>query len=96
MNKGVTRFVVALASFVSACASSSGVIEIADNTYTITTSASPGRGGAPAAKRMAYQEASEVCEKRGLKLLMLNEQIESPTWTDGMAKASINFKCQGN
>ena len=82
-------FVTALA----ACANSSGILTTGLNTYTISTSASPGKGGIPAAKRIAYQEASEECSKRGLAVFTLSEKTASPTWTEGMASVELNFRC---
>lgn len=77
----------------AACANSSGVLEIGPDTFTISTSASPGKGGIPAAKRIAYQEATEECTRRGLKVFALSEKTSSPTWTEGMASMELNFRC---
>jgi len=90
--KSVITFAVALA--LTACASSSGVIKVGPDTFTISTSASPGKGGIPAAKRIAYQEASEECTRRGgLEVFTLSEKTSSPTWTEGMASMELNFRC---
>lgn len=78
---------------ITACANSSGVIKIGPDTFTISTSASPGKGGIPAAKRIAYQEASEECARRGLEVFALSEKAASPTWTEGMASMDLNFRC---
>jgi len=87
----VTIFVI---SALSACSSSSGVIKIGNNTFTISTSASPGKGGVPAAKRIAYKEANDECTRRdGLDVFTLSEKSSSPTWTEGMAKVELNFQC---
>ena len=88
---GATVFALALA----ACANSSGVLEIGPDTFTISTSASPGKGGIPAAKRIAYQEATAECNQRGLKVFALSEKTSSPTWTEGMASMELNFRCLG-
>ena len=78
----------------TACANSSGVVKIGPDTFTISTSASPGKGGIPAAKRIAYQEAGEECARRGgLEVLALSEKTASPTWTEGMASMELNFRC---
>lgn len=77
-----------------ACSNSSGVLKIGPDTFTISTSASPGKGGIPAAKRIAYQEAGEECARRGgLEVFALNEKTASPTWTEGMASMELNFRC---
>lgn len=80
--------------FLASCSSSSGVINIGADTFTISTSASPGKGGVPAAKQLAYQEASHECAKRGnLEVFTISEKASSPTWTDGMARMDLNFRC---
>lgn len=90
--KSVITILVALA--LTACASSSGVVKIGPDTFTISTSASPGKGGVPAAKRIAYQEAGEECARRGsLEVFTLSEKTSSPTWTNGMASMELNFRC---
>lgn len=83
----------AFAAVLTACSSSSGILKMGPDTYTISTSASPGRGGVPAAKRIAYQEASAECLSRGLEVFTLSEKTASPTWTEGMAKMDLNFRC---
>lgn len=47
----------------------------------------------PAAKKMAYQEAGEECSRRGMEVLTLNERSAGTTWTDGMAKTELTFRC---
>jgi len=84
---------IAAAFFLGGCANSSGVIKIGPDTFTISTSASPGKGGVPAAKRIAYQEAGEECSRRGLDVFTVSEKTASPTWTEGMASMELNFRC---
>lgn len=88
-------FIAAVAVALSAgCAVSSGVAKVGPNTFTITTSASPGRGGVPAAKRAAYEEAGAECNHRNaLEVFVLNETSSPPTWTEGMAIVKLNFRC---
>lgn len=88
-------FIAAVAVALSAgCAVSSGVAKVGPNTFTITTSASPGRGGVPAAKRAAYEEAGAECSHRNaLEIFVLNETSSPPTWTEGMAIVTLNFRC---
>ncbi len=76
------------------CSSSSGVLKVGPDTYTISTSASPGKGGIPAAKRIAYQEATAECVAKGnLEVFVLSEKSSSPTWTEGMSNVEVNFRC---
>lgn len=88
-----TTLIITITILLVACANSSGVLEIGPDTFTIATSASPGKGGIPAAKRIAYQEATDECTKRGLKVFALSEKTSSPTWTEGMASMELNFRC---
>jgi hypothetical protein len=84
---------VALVLF-AGCAVSSGVAKIGPDEFTVTTSASPGRGGVPAAKRAAYEEASSECSRRGPSEMFVKNEIASPpTWTEGMAIVTLNFRC---
>lgn len=81
------------ALLLSACANSSGVLKTGTDSFTISTSASPGRGGIPAAKKIAYQEANEECSRHGLEIFTVSEKAASPTWTEGMATMELNFRC---
>jgi len=87
------RIVLAVAVALAGCANSSGVMKVGPDTFTIATSASPGKGGIPAAKRIAYEEARAECSKRGLEVFALSEKASSPTWTEGMANMELNFRC---
>jgi len=94
MNSVIQAIIVISAIILlSACSRSSGVLKTRPDTFTISTSASPGRGGVPAARGIAYQEASEECSKRGLELSTISEKSTAPTWTEGMANMELNFKC---
>lgn len=86
-------FATGAAALLAGCANSSGVLKVGSNEFTVSTSASPGRGGVPAAKRIAYQEAAAECATRGLEVLALDETPASPTWTEGMARVDLQFKC---
>lgn len=86
-------FVVVSALVVAACSNSSGVLKMGPDTFSISTEASFGKGGIPAAKKIAYQEAGEECSKRGMEIFVLNERSAGTTFTDGMAKAELTFRC---
>lgn len=90
------RFVATVfALSLTACAHTSGVLQAGPETFTISTSASFGAGGVPAAKRQAYEEANAECTKRGLQVLTVAER-ETPQniWKDGMSHVDLDFKCQ--
>ena len=71
--------------------STSGVRRTDVDTYTVTVSASLGRGGIAAAKGMAYDAAGTQCGNR--KVQKLNETARGMTWTGGMAHVTLDFKC---
>ena len=78
---------------VAACSNSSGVLKMGPDTFSISTEASFGKGGIPAAKKIAYEEAAKECSKRGLEVFVLNERSAGTTFTDGMAKTDLTFRC---
>lgn len=84
---------IILTAVLGGCSNSSGVLKVGPDTFTISTSASPGKGGVPAAKRLAYQEAIAECTSCGLEVFMLSEKAGSPSWTEGMARMDLNFRC---
>lgn len=63
------------------------------DTFSIMTEASPGSGGITGEKKLAYQEASGECSKRGMEVFILNDRSVGTTFTDGMAKAELTFRC---
>ena len=85
---------LAVIAILSGCAHSSGTIKVGLDTYTISTSASLAKGGIPVAKRMAYEEAMEQCNKAGnTEIFTLSEKSNETTWTDGMYRFELNFRC---
>jgi len=89
---GIVTLISAL--LLVACSHSSGVIKVGPDTYTIATSASFGKGGIPAAKRIAYEEAAEQCKQKGdLEVFTLSEKSNGTTWVDGMFRFELNFRC---
>ncbi len=91
--KKLVFFIYFCAFTLTACSNSSGVLKMGPDTFSISTEASFGKGGIPAARRIAYKEAGEECSKRGLEVFVLNERSVGTTFTDGMAKAELTFRC---
>lgn len=79
----------------TACATSSGVLKTGPDTFAISTAASHGAGGIPAAKRSAYAQGAAECKARGKELVTVSEDDKPQTWTDGMARVELTFKCAG-
>jgi hypothetical protein len=75
------------------CASTSGVFKSGADTYTITSTASPGAGGSAKAKGAAYADAERECAKHGGSVNVVSENAKAPTWTDGMHTVDLIFKC---
>lgn len=78
----------------TACATSSGVLKTGPDTFSITTAASRGAGGVPAARQAAYDQGAAACKAQGLELVTVKEDAKPQTWTDGMARVELDFKCQ--
>lgn len=81
------------AALLAGCAHTTGAISSGQNTYTVTASASPGAGGVPKAKAMAYADAAKQCAPSGSQVATIAEKLSPPTWTEGMAIATVDFRC---
>jgi hypothetical protein len=79
---------------VAGCASTSGVFKSGPDTYTVTSTASPGAGGSAKAKGSAYADAERECSKRRAAVDVVSEKASSPTWTDGMHTVDLVFRCK--
>jgi hypothetical protein len=49
----------------TACASGTGILPAGPNTYTITETRAPVRGGGAEAERVALTEANDYCQQQG-------------------------------
>lgn len=78
----------------TACATSSGVLKTGPDTYSITTAASRGADGVAGARRAAYEQGAAACKAQGAELVTVKEDAKPQTFTDGMARVSLDFKCQ--
>lgn len=56
------------------CASSSGVMEMADGSYVISAKAAPVRGGTAGANALAYEEAQKFCGTANGRAVIVNQQ----------------------
>jgi hypothetical protein len=86
--------IVLIAVALAGCASSSGVLRSGPDSFTVSTSASPGAGGAGAAKKSAYDQANQECARQSKVIFVVNERASAPSWTDGMHTVDLAFKCQ--
>ena len=64
--------ILTTAFMLTACAQSSGVLNMGPDTYSVSVHAAPARGGVPGAQRLANEEASAACAAQGKELLVKN------------------------
>jgi hypothetical protein len=81
----------AFLALMTGCATSSGVLKMGPDTYSVSVSAAPARGGITGAKRMAYAEATQECEKQGKELLAVSE--ESGHDFPAAGRVDLTFRC---
>jgi hypothetical protein len=67
---------------VAGCTSSSGVLKVAPDTYTVSASSPTGIE----ARKIALTEANEYCSKLGREIVVTNEKVSSPS-------IDITFRC---
>ena len=60
------------ALLVSACATTSGVMEAEGGTYMISARAAPARGGTAGANAIAYEEAQKFCAAKGGRAIVVD------------------------
>ncbi len=69
----VAKLVVVSAALVlGGCATSSGVMDAGNGRYLISARASPIRGGATGAYKVAYGDAQEFCAKGGMHAVVVD------------------------
>lgn len=78
-------------SLAAGCAMSSGVVKMGADTYSVSVSAAPARGGISGAKRMAYAAATQECEKQGRELLTVSEEAGHDFPAAG--RLDLTFRC---
>lgn len=80
-----------LVTLVGCAPTSSGVLKMGPDTYSVSTSALYAAGGPAGAKAAAYREAGAYCSGMGKEMLVLNEQ-QSGIAT-GPGGSDIVFRC---
>lgn len=76
----------------TACARSSGVLQIAPGTYTISIHAAPARGGEQGALRIALADATEHCASMGKEISTQNINSGASAYVPG-GTVAITFRC---
>ncbi|WP_434136925.1 hypothetical protein JQR88_25510 (plasmid) [Pseudomonas luteola] len=81
-----------LPSLLLGCAQSSGVLKMGPDTYSVSATAAPARGGVSGAKRIAMTQANEECSAQGREILVKNiSQGPSSPFPGGTV--DITFQC---
>lgn len=86
-------FAGAVLCAVAGCTSTTGALRSGPDTYSLTTTASPGAGGLPVAKKNAFDQANAECAKTGKTASITTENSRVPGWNDAMYSVDIVFKC---
>lgn len=73
------------------CAVSSGVQKTGPDTYTISVSAAPLRGGISGAKEIAYTKAHQQCDGEGKQALTVTEETGHDFPAAG--RDELTFRC---
>lgn len=84
---------LACALLLSACAQSSGVMQLGPNAYSIVTANEV--GGTIAAKKSGLQEAASYCASRGQQMVTMQTQTDvRPDFVgDPVAHHDLTFRC---
>jgi len=77
----------------ASCAQSSGVMQLAPNTYSIVTADE--LGGTIAAKRAGLQEASAFCASKGQQMITMqtSSDVKRDFVGDPVAHHDLTFRC---
>lgn len=86
----ITAIVAAIA--IQGCASSTGVVKIADDTYMLGKQ-DPNVWSGSGVKAELYKEGAAHCEKLGRKFVPLTSTAVDAVSKQSMAGAEIQFKC---
>jgi hypothetical protein len=76
----------------ASCAQSSGILKMGPDTYTISASAAPARGGSSEARKIALSEANQHCAQMGREILVTNVGTAT-TNIYGAGTAEVTFRC---
>ena len=77
---------LALVSCLFSCTSSSGVVKLGPDAYTVSASAPPLQGGSAKAQKIALSEANEFCAKSGNEIHVIELKVSS-------YNADVIFRC---
>lgn len=87
-----TVIVSCACALVVACTHTSGIQRVGPETYSMSVVASPARGGATAAKRIALEKANDFCASNG-RVILVTEMDSGTANLHGDGNAEVTFKC---
>jgi hypothetical protein len=79
---------IAVVAAITGCSTSSGVLKMGADTFSVYAHAAPIRGGLATAKQTAYVEANKECNGAGKEMLVLSERIDRQG-----TSLTLVFKC---
>jgi hypothetical protein len=95
MNKVWIFASLSTAILLAGCASSTGVLPVGPDTYSISAGASAARGGLTGARGAALKEAGEYCAKAGKQILVQDISASSSDAAsyDISQNSNVIFRC---
>lgn len=94
MKKVFVMLAAGLLPVLAGCATSSGVLEMGDGVYTISTHKAVVRGGMTSAKREALQEASSYCRQMGKRVSVVKMETTPHSSFHHGGDAELVFTCK--
>jgi hypothetical protein len=85
-------FMVAALATLAGCANNSGVFQVGDHQYQVSTRATWELGGRAGAKRMALEEASKYCGQLGKTVKVISSKEDYNHFEGGTV--DLIFDCQ--
>jgi len=85
------RYLILVVVGLSGCAWTTDALKLSDNTYQVSSNASPARGGKTGAREMALREANDKCDSLGQKISVTDIQTGWAFPTNGTA--TVTFTC---
>lgn len=86
--------VLGTAVLLAGCATNSGVVNIAPDTYVVSRQAASGFGGMGNLRAEALQEAGAACAQQGRALRVVSEKEAPPPYVLGnFPRIDVTFAC---
>jgi hypothetical protein len=76
---------------IAGCAWQTNALKVGENTYRVSATASPIRGGVTAATGMALRDANKKCDSMGKTITVTDTQTDHAWPTNGVA--TVTFGC---